>query len=509
MTVAGNGNLAISGDGLNWTVQEVGTRYAYSDIAWSGSRYVAVGYQNPDPQLGGANVAVSATSTDGVTWTTQTHAGYSWDDVAWNGSVFAVMERSGLIHTSEDGVNWVTTDMGLTGASLGDIGSDGGQFVVVGSADGVYTSPDGLAWTLQPGTSPVRGSSITWDGSQFVVGGSAAVYTSQDGVTWTGQPPVSTDFEVWNSVISLDAVGGQYFALGNHGVLLNSPDLATWTLRTSGDFTGLWDVTWGDNLFVAVGNDKTVRTSPDGISWTTRASNNPDWALFGVAWGDGWYVAVGGGDSNQALTSTDGLSWSPQTVVEASLTLESVARGAGLFVAVGQNGAVYSSPDGVTWTARTIGISAADSFYDISWNGSLFVAVGYSDVDPYSANYATSQDGITWTPQLLPWDQGAQSIVWNGSLFVAVGHQAILTSFDGLTWTVRSNGMDWLTQVAWTGTQFVATGDVGSATVLTSDDGVTWTSARSISGFYQGVASNGTRTIFVTAWGGIVINDTL
>ena len=223
MTVAGNGNLAISGDGVNWTVQEVGTRYAFSDIAWSGSRYVAVGYQNPDPRLGGAVVAVSATSMDGVTWTTQTHAGYSWDDVAWNGSVFAVMERSGLIHTSDDGVNWVTTDMGLTGTSLSDIGSDGSQFVVVGAAQGVYTSPDGLAWTLQPGTSLVRGSTITWDDSQFVVGASAAVYTSQDGVTWTGQTPVSTDFELGISVISLNAVGGQYFALGNQGVLFEQP----------------------------------------------------------------------------------------------------------------------------------------------------------------------------------------------------------------------------------------------------------------------------------------------
>jgi len=90
-----------------------------------------------------------------------------------------------------------------------------------------------------------------------------------------------------------------------------------------------------------------------------------------------------------------------------------------------------------------------------------------------------------------------------------VGHQAILTSLDGLTWTVQRNSMDRLTQVAWTGTQFVATGDVGGATVLTSEDGEIWTSQRSISGFYQGIASDGNRTVFVTPWGGILTNDTL
>ena len=509
-TAAGNSNVAISGDGVNWTLQEVGTRYALSDIVWSGSRYVAVGYQNADPQLGGSSVAVSATSTDGATWTTQTHAGYSWDDIAWNESVFAVMERSGLIHTSDDGLNWVTTDVGLTGTSFSAIGSDGGQFVVVGAVEGVYTSPDGLAWTLQPGTSNVTGRSIIWDDNQFVVGGGAAVFTSPDGVTWTVQAPVSTDIEVWTKVQSLNAVGGQYIALGNDGVILSSPDLATWTLLTSGDFTGLQDITWGDNLFVAVGNNKTVRTSSNGISWTTRANINPDWALFGVAWGDGRFVAVGGGDSNQALTSTDGVTWTPQTVADEHLELNSVAWGAGKFVAMGQNGKVFSSLDGITWTAETNGLSASDWFYDISWNGSLFVGVGYSDADPYySASFVTSQDGITWTPQLLPYDQGAQSVVWGNGRFVAVGHQAILTSLDGLTWTVQRNSMDRLTQVAWTGTQFVATGDVGGATVLTSEDGETWTSQRSISGFYQGIASDGNRTVFVTPWGGILTNDTL
>ena len=74
---------------------------------------------------------------------------------------------------------------------------------------------------------------------------------------------------------------------------------------------------------------------------------------------------------------------------------------------------------------------------------------------------------------------------------------------------MQRNSMDRLSQVTWTGTQFVATGDIGGATVLTSQDGETWTSERSVSGFYHGVASDGNRTVFVTAWGGVVTNDTL
>ena len=81
------------------------------------------------------------------------------------------------------------------------------------------------------------------------------------------------------------AAGGQYFAVGSNGVLLNSPDLQAWTLLTSGDFAGLQDVTWGNNLFVAVGNDTTIRTSADGNVWTTRLVTPSTGALLGVAWG--------------------------------------------------------------------------------------------------------------------------------------------------------------------------------------------------------------------------------
>lgn len=508
-TLAGNGNVATSEDGVNWTLQEVGTRYVFYDIVWNGSRYVAVGHQEPDPLLGGSSVAASATSTDGVSWTTQTHGGYSWDDVAWNGSVFAAMDSTGLIYTSNDGVNWVMTDMGLTGTRLGDIGSDGAQFVVVGAADGVYTSPDGVAWTLQPGTSLVRGRSIAWDGNQFVVGSGGAVYTSQDGVTWIGQAPIATDNEVANSVISLNAVGGQYFAVGNHGVLLNSPDLVDWSLLTSGSFVGLQDVTWGNNLFVAVGNDTTIRSSADGVAWSTRLTVPSTGALYGATAGGGQFVAVGQGDSNQVYTSSDGIAWTGQTATDQWVVLKAVAWGNNLFVAVGDQGVVLTSQDGAGWTPQTDGVSALDNFTDITWSGSLFVATGFQDGAPGDPFVATSQDGITWTMQILPWYAYPDSVASNGNRLVVVGPRVILTSDDGLTWTVRSEEINYMREVAWSGSQFVISGATGSSAVLTSLDGLDWTSQRSISGFYTGIASDGIQTVFVGAWGGIVTNGTL
>jgi hypothetical protein len=51
-----------------------------------------------------------------------------------------------------------------------------------------------------------------------------------------------------------------------------------------------------------------------------------------------------------------------------------VTYGNGLFVAVGEWGTILTSPDGVTWTARTSGTS--NLLYDVTYGNGTFVAVG-------------------------------------------------------------------------------------------------------------------------------------
>jgi len=78
----------------------------------------------------------------------------------------------------------------------------------------------------------------------------------------------------------------------------------------------------------------------------------------------------------------------------------SVAFGAGLFVAVARGGAgtrVATSPDGITWTARTAAAIrewAGVTFVESSEGGGFFVAVASEGV---ISSVMTSPDGITWT----------------------------------------------------------------------------------------------------------------
>ena len=75
-----------------------------------------------------------------------------------------------------------------------------------------------------------------------------------------------------------------------------------------------------------------------GTTWILR---NPGFGAFdGVAYGNGRFVAVGIGD---IFTSPDGVNWTARTSVTSNY-LNGVTYGNGRFVAVGNFGTILTSP---------------------------------------------------------------------------------------------------------------------------------------------------------------------
>lgn len=155
------------------------------------------------------------------------------------------------------------------------------------------------------------------------------------------------------------------------------------------------------------------------------------------------------------------------------------------FVAVGSSypplkpsrAAVYTSPDGKTWTLRDADTSAS-RLSAVAWTGKRLVAVGFPSV------ILSSPDGITWTPVAHPEIPGYayfNDIVWTGSQLVVITDEGeTLTSPDGLAWTAHTpnpNETFGLRSVAWTGRQLIAVGYKmsGQPYIATSVDGITWT----------------------------------
>lgn len=164
----------------------------------------------------------------------------------------------------------------------------------------------------------------------------------------------------WSTALSLFVVAG------NSGVLRSSPDGITWTPRTSGTASDLFDLADSGALPVAVGSGGVILTSPDGVTWTTRTSGTAS-TLAGVSW--------------------------DQSV----------------FVAVGAYGVILSSPDGVTWTARTSGVATV-----LRGTDHHFLATGDEQV-------LVSRDGVAWYFADGIADHNNTEAAWNGRVAVPVG----------------------------------------------------------------------------------------
>lgn len=145
-----------------------------------------------------------------------------------------------------------------------------------------------------------------------------------------------------------------------------------------------------------------------------------------------------------------------------------------LVVASGGTDKAASSPDGLVWTERTLPV--ATGWYGLAAGGSTFCAVASG-----STAVATSSDGITWTPGTAPVAGGSPQVAWNGSIFCVVDTDNIMTSADGLSWSVVASppvaGFFW-NDIVWTGSKFYAigssAGDSTNTHVISSPDGTTW-----------------------------------
>jgi hypothetical protein len=251
------------------------------------------------------------------------------------------------------------------------------------------------------------------------------------------------------------------------------------------------DIIYNDSMLILTassGSHETARSS-DGLAYTktdaphftNAVAYSPSLDLF---------VAVGNG---VAMSSPDGVTWTTRTIGAGNWTGITWDATLALFVAV-RTGATATSANGTSWTvtghinsanAWTARAAAeANEWYSICWSPalSLFVAVSGSGTN----RVQTSPTGTTWTAQSAP-SYTWQSVCWSPdlALFVAVGYNGtdgvVMTSPDGTTWTERTSPASsgqW-SSVCWSPELdlFVATAGSGSGNrVMYSSNGTAWTS---------------------------------
>jgi hypothetical protein len=520
----GAGNGLSSPDAITWTSRS--QQGSLVQVVYANSIFAAVG---------GVGVA---TSTDGLTWTSNASADLIGNSIAWTGSKWIVpvtRSSSSLYTTSTTNFStWTikydnphnvtpfgvvnvganTIFIGVTGSmvvepSLAQLGygssltasnsnsstytpltssrllAYGASTYVAAFANNTYYSSDAINWTAtnsQPTvTIPMTGSqrAIYYLNSTFFIVSNTSPYLnkSTDGITWTA---CGTNLNQTNYYAMAYGAGTYVIADSsiNQIAYSTNPGTVNWTLVTVGT-GGFYDVTYANSLFVAVGTLGKIFTSPDGITWTSRLSLGSG-NIRRVAYLNSLFIAMIDGGS--FYTSTDGLTWTNRASNTTGNPYD-ITYAAGIYVAVGSSDDVVTSTDGFTWTSRRQALIATTgtqfpslTFYNIVWTGTYFVIKA-------SAVTYTSPDGITWTPRTSLFNSGGRSLTYNNGKLIAFNNSFYQTSSDsGVTWTKWNNYLAYPFGQAYkiasngSGTYVaVGTGLVNFSTFSTSTDLMTWT----------------------------------
>jgi len=250
-------------------------------------------------------------------------------------------------------------------------------------------------------------------------------------------------------------------------------------------------------------------TSTDGVTWTytTGAFVN---SCVGVAYGNGRWIVTGGPLTTTSLvTSTNGLSFtdiSTATGLPAVAVYSAIhyANGRWVLGASGSTSGVcmFTSTDGLTWNACTGDTFTNGSCWDVKYDGTRWVSVGWQDssTPPGSYTITTSTDGINWTQNntasfatsgSYTGSYGYRLAYGNGRWFaIGAGTEMLTSTNGGITWsTIVPTGVT-LTDyigIVWSGTQWILTG-AGSPVLFTSTDGLVWSANALV-----GISSSGTR----------------
>lgn len=198
------------------------------------------------------------------------------------------------------------------------------------------------------------------------------------------------------------------------------------------------------------------------------------------AYGSGTFVCVENGGSGRALSSPDGVTWTLRSLPSAAQWTH-VTYANGLFIATRADSAntiAKSSDGGATWSSTTMPSTAIWS--SVAYGSGVWIAVSTTGAT------AKSADAGSWTASTAASISSVSDVAYGGGKFIAVGTgaNASVGTYDGtnLTWSNSAlpSSQTWA-GIAYGNGMFIATYSGGAA--MTSNNGSSWTASATATGF--------------------------
>jgi hypothetical protein len=278
---------------------------------------------------------------------------------------------------------------------------------------------------------------------------------------WQQRSPLPTGYDFFDMTFGK----GKFVGVG-YGPIETSTNGVNWDVQNAGG--GNYDVTFGNQVFVATRLNNTVVVSGDGVNW---ASIPVPFPMEGIGFCNGLFVGGGYDFSTSTagiLSSPDGTNWTRRATIPGNVT--QVCYGGGRYVATGYSGNVYVSTNLTDWITYNTG--SVNALNGVCYANGRYVVVG-DDGGAY-----VSTNAVNWTH----WGSSGflNRVIFANGTFVAIGKQSqSLISTNGTNWVNISLPAPlniWITYggVAYGNGVFTAGGSRGQ--VSTSTDGTNWTS---------------------------------
>lgn len=269
----------------------------------------------------------------------------------------------------------------------------------------------------------------------------------------------------------------QYVTVGNSGVIQTSPDGLDWTTRASGTSENLIGVVSGPSGYAAISSTSTLTKSTDGITWSStgflafnKVGTTTDLLISG---GNDIFCVVVNTSTSNVYTSPDGIIWTTRTL-PTTATWHKIYFGNGKFCLLSPT-SVLTSTDGITWVQGS-GLVAGGTYSGLTYGNGIYYAVKTG-----SSQASASTDGITWTTRTLPGAFTWGDLTYGNGVFCLprsdYATNTVYTSTNGITWVSRAvpaTSTYWY-KVLFNGTVFVMIARAGGNFRATSTDGITWT----------------------------------
>jgi len=183
---------------------------------------------------------------------------------------------------------------------------------------------------------------------------------------------------------------------------------------------------FGNGIFVAVtgaANTKIYKVKDDFSGLEILTSSAPNYMRSEMLFHNNYFYICNG----SGLEKTEDFSSFNQIITGGEHF--GIKYLNGLYITCGDNGKIYTSTDGITWTSRVSGTT--EMLYSIAYGNGKYVISGVNVI-------LYSSDAITWT-KITTSKVGRCIEFGNGLFFIGVVEDGYYTSTNGIDWTHRTN----------------------------------------------------------------------